>query len=123
MAAALSDSDASAPYVLDTLATVVDASRFLADVAEARALDEDVAGAGEADGRTLADLLVEQVRAWQYMVALHDWAGTQVGQYPSLGIIGASAGRVRLAWHADADSGTVPKRVSELDIPHLGASH
>ena len=64
MAAALSDSGAAAPYVLDTLATVVDASRFLADVAEARGLDEDGASAGEAEGRTLADLLVEQACAW-----------------------------------------------------------
>ena len=72
MAAALVDSDASAPYVLDTLATVVDASRFLADVAEARALDEDGAGAWEDDGRTLADLLVEQACAWPYTVAMHE---------------------------------------------------
>ncbi|KAK9838484.1 hypothetical protein WJX81_002375 [Elliptochloris bilobata] len=63
VAAALSGGAATAagPYVLDTLATVVDAPRFLADVAEARALGEDDLGDGEGDGRTLADLLVEQV--------------------------------------------------------------
>ena len=86
MAAALSDSGASAPYMLDTLATVVDASRFLADVAEARALGEDGAGAGEADGRTLADLLVEQVCARPCMAALHKWEGIRVWQRPHSGV-------------------------------------
>ena len=100
MAAALSASDASAPYVLDTLATVVDASRFLADVAQARALDGDGAGAGEADGRTLADLLVEQVRGWPCA----DGQASMGGSFPSTGKSGVSAGSVQLAWHAFACS-------------------
>ncbi len=62
VAAALAGGGDAAPYALDTLATVVDGPRFLADVAEARALDEADTGVEDVDGRTLADLLVEQAR-------------------------------------------------------------
>lgn len=79
VAAALASENAAAPgsYVLDTLATVVDASRFLADVAAARALSEVDVGAEEGDSRTLADLLVEQARPAQAGVC----PGCGVGDY------------------------------------------
>ncbi len=46
---------------LDTLVTVVDAARFLADLNSADDLRERGESLGEADERTVADLLVEQV--------------------------------------------------------------
>jgi G3E family GTPase len=51
---------------LDTLVTVVDAERFVAEVEEAQALKERHLEADEDDERTVADLLIEQVpgRAW-----------------------------------------------------------
>ncbi|KAF6255133.1 CobW/HypB/UreG, nucleotide-binding domain-containing protein [Scenedesmus sp. NREL 46B-D3] len=46
---------------LDTLVTVVDGQRFLSDVLAAESLQERQLQADEADERTVADLLVEQV--------------------------------------------------------------
>ncbi|WP_040799205.1 GTP-binding protein [Nocardia higoensis] len=46
---------------LDTMVTVVDASTFLAEVVRGQALAERDLQAGEGDGRTIADLLVDQV--------------------------------------------------------------
>jgi molybdopterin-guanine dinucleotide biosynthesis protein len=48
---------------LDTLVTVVDAERFVAEVEEAQALKERQLEADDDDERTVADLLIEQVRA------------------------------------------------------------
>ncbi len=47
---------------LDTLVTVVDAQRFVADVMEAASLQEVGQAVDDEDDRTVADLLVEQVR-------------------------------------------------------------
>ncbi|MFE7797082.1 GTP-binding protein [Nocardia sp. NPDC057440] len=46
---------------LDTMVTVVDASTFLTEVARGQALAERNLQAAEGDGRTIADLLVDQV--------------------------------------------------------------
>jgi G3E family GTPase len=46
---------------LDTMVTVVDASRFLTDTREARSLRERGEALGDDDARTVADLLVDQV--------------------------------------------------------------
>jgi G3E family GTPase len=46
---------------LDTMVTVVDASRFLTDTREAKSLKERGEALGEEDERTVADLLVDQV--------------------------------------------------------------
>ncbi|MEU1547188.1 GTP-binding protein [Nocardia sp. NPDC005745] len=46
---------------LDTMVTVVDASTFLAEVARGQALAERNLQASDGDGRTIADLLVDQV--------------------------------------------------------------
>lgn len=48
---------------LDTLVTVVDAERFVANVLEAEALKDRGLQVDEEDDRTIADLLVEQVQA------------------------------------------------------------
>lgn len=47
---------------LDTLVTVVDGERFVSDVMGAESLAERDMQADEEDERTVADLLVEQVR-------------------------------------------------------------
>jgi G3E family GTPase len=47
---------------LDTLVTVVDGQRFMSDVLAAESLQERQLQADEEDERTVADLLVEQVR-------------------------------------------------------------
>ncbi len=47
---------------LDTLVTVVDAQRFVGEVLAAEGLRERGLEAGEEDDRTIADLLIEQVR-------------------------------------------------------------
>ena len=46
---------------LDTMVTVVDAARFLADTHEAKSLRERGEALGDDDARTVADLLVDQV--------------------------------------------------------------
>lgn len=46
---------------LDTLVTVVDASTFLAELARGEALADRQMSAGEGDGRSIADLLTDQV--------------------------------------------------------------
>lgn len=46
---------------LDTLVTVVDASTFLAELARGQALADRQMAAGEADARSIADLLTDQV--------------------------------------------------------------
>lgn len=46
---------------LDTMVTVVDASTFLSELTTGERLDERDLGAGEGDGRSIADLLVDQV--------------------------------------------------------------
>lgn len=46
---------------LDTMVTVVDASTFLGELAKGERLDERNLEAGEGDGRSISDLLVDQV--------------------------------------------------------------
>jgi G3E family GTPase len=46
---------------LDTMVTVVDASTFLSELAKGERLDERNLEAGEGDGRSISDLLVDQV--------------------------------------------------------------
>ncbi|WP_059017093.1 GTP-binding protein [Mycobacterium sp. M26] len=46
---------------LDTLVTVVDASTFLSEIARGEALSSREMAAGEEDGRSIADLLIDQV--------------------------------------------------------------
>jgi G3E family GTPase len=64
-AATSSSSSSSQPAQvaqLDTLVTVVDGQRFVSDVLTAESLAERQLQADEEDERTVADLLVEQVR-------------------------------------------------------------
>ncbi|NJM08539.1 GTP-binding protein, partial [Candidatus Gracilibacteria bacterium] len=53
---------------LDTLVTVVDASSFLQDYISARNLHDEGMAVGTTDGRTLADLLIEQVECANVLV-------------------------------------------------------
>lgn len=48
---------------LDTMVTVVDTHRFLNDVMSAESLSDKGMGEGQHDDRTVADILVEQVRS------------------------------------------------------------
>jgi G3E family GTPase len=91
---------------LDTLVTVVDASSFLQDYISARNLRDEGMAAGENDGRTLADLLIEQVECANVLVLNktdlahpHDLARTEALLHtlnPEARVVRSEQGRVPL---------------------------
>lgn len=58
------DEEGGGIYTLDTLVTVVDSTTFLNEVRKADDLEERGLEAQEGDTRTVADLLVSQVKFW-----------------------------------------------------------